>query len=246
VNQPLSLLRLRPDREALSRWAAERRFPGSKADLGYVWHSLLKATLGEFAPQPFVDRIGVDSDELLGYSAAAPDVLLRLAKDESHDSSAVAAIRLENIVANDLPVSWSAGRFLSFEVRARPVVRSRSNPRSGNTDEIDVAPHRAAREPGVTREQAYVDWLAAQVSRDGAAVLEIARLHAFSRTRVVRRIGDGNDRRWISVEGPDAWMRGRLRVIDSDAFNALLRRGIGRHRAFGFGCLLIAPPGVLE
>ena len=31
-------------------------------------------------------------------------------------------------------------------------------------------------------------------------------------------------------------------MTDSEAFSALLRRGVGRHRAFGFGMLLLRPP----
>jgi len=34
---------------------------------------------------------------------------------------------------------------------------------------------------------------------------------------------------------------GVLQVRDSAAFAALLARGIGRHRAFGFGMLLLKP-----
>ena len=37
-------------------------------------------------------------------------------------------------------------------------------------------------------------------------------------------------------------MSGTLRVTDPAAFAAGLARGIGRHRAFGFGMLLLAPP----
>jgi CRISPR system Cascade subunit CasE len=43
-------------------------------------------------------------------------------------------------------------------------------------------------------------------------------------------------------EGPDAVLEGVLEVVDGEAFAALLRRGVGRHRAFGFGMLLLRPP----
>jgi len=42
---------------------------------------------------------------------------------------------------------------------------------------------------------------------------------------------------------PDLTMRGQLRVEVPVAFDTLLARGLGRHRSFGFGCLLLAPPG---
>ena len=42
-------------------------------------------------------------------------------------------------------------------------------------------------------------------------------------------------------EGPDAVMRGNITVTDSDAFTRLLSHGIGRHRAYGYGMLLLRP-----
>jgi CRISPR system Cascade subunit CasE len=42
---------------------------------------------------------------------------------------------------------------------------------------------------------------------------------------------------------PDLTVRGQLRIKQPLAFQALLARGLGRHRSFGFGCLLLAPPG---
>ncbi|MEE8524028.1 MAG: type I-E CRISPR-associated protein Cas6/Cse3/CasE [Thermoanaerobaculia bacterium] len=44
-------------------------------------------------------------------------------------------------------------------------------------------------------------------------------------------------------ERPDALLTGTLEVTDPDAFATLLARGVGRHRAFGFGMLLLRPPG---
>ena len=44
-------------------------------------------------------------------------------------------------------------------------------------------------------------------------------------------------------EGPAALMRGTLVVGDDPAkFAELLRCGVGRHRAYGFGMLLVRPP----
>jgi CRISPR system Cascade subunit CasE len=43
------------------------------------------------------------------------------------------------------------------------------------------------------------------------------------------------------IERPNAVLEGTLTVGDPDAFARLLARGIGRHRAFGFGMLLLKP-----
>jgi len=61
----------------------------------------------------------------------------------------------------------------------------------------------------------------------------------------VRRTSREDDRRRASraIDGPDVTFTGTLEVTDSAAFSALLARGLGRHRAFGFGMLLLAPGG---
>jgi CRISPR system Cascade subunit CasE len=43
------------------------------------------------------------------------------------------------------------------------------------------------------------------------------------------------------LDRPQALVKGVLNIADSDAFNRLLARGIGRHRAFGYGMLLLRP-----
>jgi len=52
--------------------------------------------------------------------------------------------------------------------------------------------------------------------------------------RVVREKGE--------PEGPDAIVHGVLVIHDPAAFSALLVRGVGRHRAYGYGMLLLRPP----
>ena len=38
-------------------------------------------------------------------------------------------------------------------------------------------------------------------------------------------------------------MSGALTITDGEKFAQLLARGIGRHRAYGYGMLLLRPPG---
>jgi CRISPR system Cascade subunit CasE len=184
------------------------------------------------------------SNEVLGYVKATPEALLDCSINRAHDALVAKATGMGHLRAKQLPTVWRQGRQLSFEARARPVVRSRRNPRSGALDEVDVALHRAAQDPSVTRERAYLDWIAGQLMRDGAAQLLSATLHAFCRTRVARQSNTTNGRRIVQSEGPDVWIRGTLQIERPDAFDSLLRRGVGRHRAFGFGCMLVAPAGV--
>lgn len=244
---PLTLIQAYPDRDALARWAATRGWLGrtslrqGEPDLGYAWHAVLKAVFGPNAPQPFVDRQPLRANQLLGYwrGPGSPKETVVA------DPLAAQAIGLDSVRANALPTDWTPGQTLSFEVRARPVVRTRQRARSGTVDEVDIAPYRAQSEPGIDRETAYTDWLRRELEREGAAELGTVRMSLFRRTRVFRRSHDAA-RAPTTVEGPEAWLCGHLRVAEPHAFTRLLRRGVGRHRAFGYGCLLVAPPGVLD
>ena len=82
------------------------------------------------------------------------------------------------------------------------------------------------------RERAYIGWFG---ERCGEAVrVERCRLAAFRRTRTNR--GDG-----LGPNGPDVTLQGDLAVADPEAFTRLLRRGVGHHKAYGYGMLLLRP-----
>ncbi len=68
-------------------------------------------------------------------------------------------------------------------------------------------------------------------------------MDAFCLTRVLRKkIAEVDGKRKVRfVNGPDVIFTGQLQVEHSEAFARLLARGIGRHRAFGFGMLLLKP-----
>ena len=104
------------------------------------------------------------------------------------------------------------------------------------------------------RARVYDEWFRTQVARwahvravqadgprarpagsPGVRILNLM-LHGLSRGRVIRLTHD--ERRLpVSVTLPDCTWVGTLEVLDSAGFDALLRRGVGRHRAFGAGML---------
>lgn len=89
------------------------------------------------------------------------------------------------------------------------------------------------------REQVYGEWLKRELQRRGAADLnEGTRLTRF-RLEVVHRRGESRYPRASAPRRPNAVLEGTLTVRDEETFRALLRRGLGRHRAFGFGMLLL-------
>ena len=115
-------------------------------------------------------------------------------------------------------------------------------PRHRKGAEVDVFLARcwAAGDPKieVDREQTYREWLGQRLGGAGGARLIEGRLLGFKRERMVRRT-TGPDRRSSNLERPDALIEGVLEVIESNAFSTLLKGGIGRHRAFGYGMLLL-------
>ena len=253
----LSLIRLRPDMAGLARWGLERNFlpKGNAADFGYVLHAALKEALGEFAPRPFVLRrsgsrpvaSGYGDEELLGYVGSEPENILAAAALPSINGSPEKLLKLTSLEARALPTEWPSGARLGFEVRARPVARSRGGKGRGTSHEVDIAAWRARQseirsEPVRTKEQAYRDWLAERFDARGARLLD-ARLVSMRRSLVRRRpvIGAGKQAR--DTEGPDVVFRGTLLITDPEGFSKGLAKGVGRHTAFGFGCLLLSPPG---
>ena len=261
----LNMIRADVDMREFQRWAGSHRLiRGGSFDEGYAMHRLLSGIYGDRAPKPF--RIIAPRDArkgvLYGYADADADELRELA-DCFCDPLEASVIRAESVQSKTMPDEWRAGRRLGFETLIRPVVRSRGigatigggssdtvhdaaarrpeYSRGARTVELDAFQYEASLlgngEMERTREEVYEDWLRKQISVHGGAELEEASLQSFRRTRAVRRA------RGQASEGPAALMRGTLVVGDDpDKFGGLLKRGVGRHRAYGFGMLLVRPP----
>lgn len=239
----LSLLQLQPDLLQLRRWLQQTGQPRLADDLGYALHACAKAALGSLAPKPFVlQQRGADT-QLLGYVPAEAAALQRAASLCLADPLAAEALGLAHLQLRELPSDWRAGETLRFSLRAVPMVRSRSQP-DGGLHEVDAARHPLyADSPEVTREVAYQRWLARELAREGAAELQGCELRGYAMLQGVRRHAraPGQGRKTQGAWLPDAKFAGRLVVRSPAAFHALLARGVGRHRAFGYGCLLLAP-----
>jgi CRISPR system Cascade subunit CasE len=88
------------------------------------------------------------------------------------------------------------------------------------------------------RERVYTAWLERELGRHQGGALEAARMESFEREALHR--GDSPKvERSGSMQRPNVVLEGTLRVTHPEGFRAMLARGIGRHRAFGFGMLLL-------
>lgn len=239
----LHLIRLQPDPATLATWSTRHGLTSQDGDFGYALHALLAATFGNLAPKPL--RYLGGREGLLAYTSADPESLRLNAQLAAPDVAR--ALGLDAMDSRPFPDVWKTGQRIGFDVRVRPVVRTKDGrerdaylhslgERSNGTPQPD---HAALAE----RATIYQDWLAKQFAVDDAAHIAEVSMDAFRLTRVVRKRGgtETGRRNAQSVSGPDVVFKGQLLVGHSEAFSRLLARGVGRHRAFGFGMLLLRP-----
>ena len=234
----LYMTRAEIDMREFNRWSGTRRF----RDPDHAMHCLLAECFGDLAPRPFrlMAPRGVTRGVLYGYARADAETL----KEEAQaiaDPLQFSLIRTDRLDTKPMPAEWRTGKRLGFEARVRPVRRRARSVDYASGGEFDAYQLEAIQHPkgGMDRdrESVYTDWLNEQFRRIGGAnlIAEETRMVSFRRSRAFRR---PNSR---YTEGPDAVMRGVLTVTDSDGFKNLLTRGVGRHRAYGYGMLLLRP-----
>lgn len=233
----LSLLQCHPDSRRLAAWATRFNLTAGGDDLGYALHTLLAAAFGESAPKPF--RYFGDARGLLGYVTHDAEALRIAAEVAPPD--VYATLGLERFDIRRFPDSWAPGQKLAFEVRIRPVLRTQEG---RERDVFQVAAERTSpNEFARSREEVYSEWLYREMARENAAQIETLQLDGFCLSASLRRKSTAEGKRTAHrVSGPDALFSGVLTVSDPFGFAKLLARGIGRHRAFGFGMLLLRPP----
>lgn len=232
------MIRAEVELRQFQRWMGTRRL----VDPDHAAHSLLTECFGELAPRPFrliTPRHGT-TGVLYGYGTAN-DAALREQARICADPLQSRVLPAERIDTKPMPTTWQVGRRVGFETRIRPVVRrSRrgNNPNAGERDayqiEADQYPPDGMKR---SRENVYIEWLTNQLEQLGGALLDPqhTELVSFRRKTATYKLHGP------SSEGPDATIRGVTSITNSDAFTQLLARGVGRHRAYGYGMLLLRP-----
>jgi CRISPR system Cascade subunit CasE len=222
------------------------------ADEGAVLHAGLSELFAKSSDRAEIPLHVFAVDDLRAATAGQPDALFLLAYS-GVDSVALASAmgpRRSEIVRHcetrEMP-TFAVEQRLAFRTRVCPIARTRrpgERPRELDRKgkvkhrEVDAFIHAtltATNEVKVDREAVYMRWLGRELQRDGGSTLNAARLLEFKR-ELMRRHGGAR------IERPNAVLEGDLTVRDPVAFRALLARGVGRHRAFGFGMLLLRPP----
>ena len=209
-------------------------------DFGYAAHAWLAATLGDLAPKPFRLMESRHGLRMLGYTDQHIEILIEHMRTFAEPDAANVCDWL-SAAGKSMPKTWQTERRLGFELRACPVSRAE---RERDIYLVAVSRAETAVAEMPSRAQVYVEWLGNQLSKDGATKIatNTIDLIGFQRIRSQRLAHTANGTKRLIVERPDALFSGELTIGNPDAFVHLMARGIGRHRAFGFGMLLLRPP----
>lgn len=238
MNTPsLYMLRMELDGAALMRFAAAQGLARVDDDgFGYILHAWLAAMFGELAPKPFHLQSAryKHPSTLLGYTQADHTRLMEHASAFA-DPLALAVLRPDGLASKPMPSAWRAGQRLRLDVLACPMTR-----KDGIEKDVYLRALDRLGEATPSRAAVYRDWLKRQL--EGAVEMLDVRIDGLARVRMTRRAAaPGGGRRLIRIERPQALFSALADVRDPEAFAQALQRGIGRHRAFGYGMLLLKP-----
>ncbi len=245
ASTPLYMLKLPLDERRLYAFAASQGLSQHEdTDEGYVAHALLAALFGPAAPKPFaLQRSRQQPLSLLAYAAQPSESFEEIARLQAAPD-VYQAIDWQAAASKPMPDRFTENQRLDLSVRVLPMVRvGRQHPVFKHGAEVDiflVQAEAARAEPKPDRKALYRDWLAHRFSGGGAELIgfEIA---AHRRTTLLRKGADS--RRHTLPQHPDLTVVGTLVIRDTVAFRTSIARGIGRHRAFGYGMLLLKPAG---
>lgn len=250
----LNLIRIPVNLKFLAKWAGERGkevgFDSSVYDKGRVLHHLLTETFGTETFKCFrlMVTARATTGNLYAYSfLGAKDIQAHSAIYGMPEHLSVLGV--EAIEGKPMPENWRKDQRLGFDLRIRPVRRIKKELNLGKEKvksgaELDAFLIETKRtlpnssnfmnERGRTRQAVYLDWLTERTSDVAEIDRNNTKLNSFIRSKILR----GKK----TIEGPDAIFHGNLKIKDPLKFTQMLEKGIGRHRAFGYGMILLRPP----
>ena len=252
---PVNLIRGTIDQRPLQRWMADNHLQ----DPDHAIHCLLRESFGQqTAPKPYrvMNHTGEMQSIFYGYSEHNAEELRETALF-SQDPVEAKILPPQRLESKLMPSDWKEGQRVSFEVRARMSMNTCSSIERATGDmrqlmesgivhpkaEYDlmvwercIADLHGAKHP--THEEVYSRWMSRAIQRSGAAALENDQIRLVAlRSSMAKR-----KREEKSFLGTDAVMRGSLIITEPGAFSNLLARGVGRHRSYGYGMMLLGPP----
>jgi CRISPR system Cascade subunit CasE len=249
MTTPLHIVRLVLDRRAILRVGVRHRL-GQSVDDGALLHAGLSQLFASSADPVRLPLHTFAVDDVRAASLHQPERLFVLAYSRMDGQSLTT---LMGPASNDLLIRCESrempalqrGQRLGFRTRVCPVVRTKKpGSRSLRQDatgrviarEVDAFVHATLGLPlaiRVDRAEVYERWFRDRVEKQGACAADQIDLAEFHRETMRRGAA--------RIERPDTVLEGTLVVVDPDEFRKLLVRGVGRHRAYGFGMILLRP-----
>lgn len=245
------LTQIKINSRLMAELAREHHLPISTADIGYRVHVTLTEIFGDEAPKPFWVRNPEGQHvDVFGYADSRADDLQ--AASQLHASSlAYETCNWSRLHSKPMPGPGAlGGAALQYELRACPVVRKGSAGKGTNLSGDVVEWESGTRmdaflsqafESGeeLSRDEAYGVWLRRQFDvRDGGAEIRSANLRQFELAEVTRRAGNAGMQ---TQTKPVATIAGELQVTEPEHFTSILFSGLGQHKSFGMGMMLVRP-----
>lgn len=245
--QTLHLVKVPLRADRLASIAKRRQIRARDLDDGYLVHCLLTELWQANAPAPFVLRGSGRTLDVWGYTSAPAAELVEHARAFGDPTMLDALDGIETISSKVVP-RFDKGRRIGFLARVCPVARlskATNGHRAGAEVDVFLAKCFAAGPTtSLSREAVYRAWFIDRLNdvASTGVLVERVSVAAIARIRLVRRT-QGNTRVANSIERPDVRIEGDLIIEDGGAFLRFLAHGVGRHRTFGFGALIVVPPG---
>ena len=166
-----------------------------------------------------------------------------LAAEQVNERRALALPSVQAAIGEALSVEMpplKPGSRFQYSVRFVPTIRvtPTGNKRHGERDAFLVAADEAGPDGKLTRDLVYRDYLENKLS---GASIETCRLESFRLARLVRPKVEGHGNKTM----PEAVLGGVLEITDPETFSAVLRAGVGRQRAYGYGMIRLQPASQL-
>ncbi|MDY3868955.1 MAG: type I-E CRISPR-associated protein Cas6/Cse3/CasE [Pyramidobacter sp.] len=254
-----NMVRLKLNLGALYQWGRQMRLGD---DVGYLVHAASRAIWGEIAPQPFF----VQSSKgcVLGYTNADEDQMraaYETSAAERGKKLLVQALSISHHCCKKMPEQWRKDAVYQFSVFCRPMARNgkiegdvwllemfRAYQDAVGRGEFSGTVQEFRHQNENRREEIYTRWIqrqfASETQQESGKAAQLLRVSIDGlRCGPMTTRGDskhtGAPRKGRQRNIPELYATGTLRVADPEAFSRLMKRGIGRHRAFGYGMILL-------
>lgn len=210
------------------------------AELGYGVHAWLGAAFGELAPKPW--RLLMDKHRpprILGYAPHDASALRQRIIEFAEPSVFQVCPKPQLMIASRIMPTWRKGHGLRFQTLVCPVGRKA---RSGIEKDLFLI-HADSQNNDIKlcRETIYCDWAKQRFNRHRVTVDSI-QLVGFRLVKQKRQIQSSNGKRVLcQIVCPQALLEGEIAIEDPNELTRLLKHGMGRHRAFGYGMILLRP-----